>query len=215
MAAAEAKSAALRARPDGGFRLLGGLPALAPGKGSDATLSKQTLALPEQSGGAGGDGSDAREARRREKEERRRRHRDKVANTKEPWAPTPRGDLAHWLRLARAGGVRVMVEIDTPGHAAAMCKGYPDVCPRPNCPMPLNVASNTTFALLDGLFADLTGRVRGEGLFPEYLFHLGGDEVNTACWTSTPSVASASLPSGVLHRFSPTTGRCWTHAIWI
>ena len=55
--------------------------------------------------------------------------------------------------------------------------------------MPLNVASNTTFALLDGLFADMTGRARGAGLFPENLFHLGGDEVNTACYESTPSIA--------------------------
>ena len=46
--------------------------------------------------------------------ERRRRHRDKVANTKEPWAPTPRGDLAHWLRLARAGGVPVKSRNEMP-----------------------------------------------------------------------------------------------------
>ena len=30
----------------------------------------------------------------------------------------------------------------------------------------------------------------GQGLFPESLLHLGGDEVNTACWKTTPSIAA-------------------------
>ena len=36
---------------------------------------------------------------------------------------------------------------------------------------------------------DLTGGVRGTGLFPDNVVHLGGDEVNTACYESTPSIA--------------------------
>lgn len=56
--------------------------------------------------------------------------------------------------------------------------------------MPLNVASNVTFELIEGLFKDMTSGIRGQGLFPDNVLHLGGDEVNTACWTSTPSIAS-------------------------
>jgi hypothetical protein len=46
--------------------------------------------------------------------ERRARHRDKITNKKEEWAPTPRGDLAHWLRMARKGGVPVKSKNEMP-----------------------------------------------------------------------------------------------------
>jgi hypothetical protein len=46
--------------------------------------------------------------------ERRARHRDKITNKKEEWAPTPRGDLAHWLRAARKGGVPVKSKNEMP-----------------------------------------------------------------------------------------------------
>ena len=84
----------------------------------------------------------------------------------------------------------MMVEIDGPGHAAIWCKGYPEICPSATCLEPLNPATNATFELLDDLLDDLTGGVRGSGLFPDNIIHLGGDEVNTACYESTPSIAS-------------------------
>ncbi|GMI25340.1 hypothetical protein TeGR_g4241, partial [Tetraparma gracilis] len=43
--------------------------------------------------------------------------------------------------------------------------------------------TNATFDLIEGLFADLND------IFPEKLMHLGGDEVNTDCWTNTKEVA--------------------------
>eukprot|EP01043_Picozoa_sp_COSAG02_P058662 COSAG02_NODE_7341_length_3056_cov_4.843422_2_plen_371_part_00 len=46
--------------------------------------------------------------------ERRARHRDKITNKKEEWTPTPRGDLAHWLRMARKGGVPVKSKNEMP-----------------------------------------------------------------------------------------------------
>merc|ERR1711907_100261 len=46
-----------------------------------------------------------------------------------------------------------------------------------------------TFDLLDGLFGDFTGHSRGAGLVPENLMHLGGDEVNTNCWTKSPTIS--------------------------
>lgn len=53
---------------------------------------------------------------------------------------------------------------------------------------PLNPATNATFDLLSTLWQDVTGGKRGAGLFYDNMMHLGGDEVNTDCWTSTPSV---------------------------
>lgn len=99
-------------------------------------------------------------------------------------------DVAEVVEYGRSRGVRMMVEIDGPGHAAIWCKGYPEICPSPTCLEPLNPATNATFELLDDLLDDLTGGVRGSGLFPDNIIHLGGDEVNTACYESTPSIAS-------------------------
>eukprot|EP01046_Picozoa_sp_COSAG06_P006592 COSAG06_NODE_311_length_17771_cov_31.730647_7_plen_362_part_00 len=98
-------------------------------------------------------------------------------------------DVAEVVEYGRARGVRMMVEIDGPGHAAIWCKGYPEICPSATCLEPLNPATNATYELLDDLMQDLTGGVRGKGLFPDNVVHLGGDEVNTACYESTPSIA--------------------------
>merc|ERR1719201_2978956 len=102
-------------------------------------------------------------------------------------------DVASIVEYARLRGVRVMVEFDMPGHAGSWCAGYPEVCPSVGCPQPLNVASNATFELITDLLMEMTGGKTStsghpSGLFPSNMIHLGGDEVNTRCWTSTPSV---------------------------
>jgi len=106
-------------------------------------------------------------------------------------------DVADVIEYARQRGVRVMIEIDNPGHAASWCNGHPEVCPSPTCREPLNPATNATFDLLDGLFRDLTGGVRGSGVAFDNMFHLGGDEVNPGCWTSTPSIAQWMRDQGL------------------
>lgn len=87
-------------------------------------------------------------------------------------------DVEDVVEYARARGVRTMIEIDTPGHAAAMCKSHPEICPSEDCPMPLNPANNATFELLETLFRDITGGERGKGLVPDNMIHLGGDEAS-------------------------------------
>jgi hexosaminidase len=77
-----------------------------------------------------------------------------------------------------------------PGHAASWCKGYPSVCPSPTCAQPLNPASPDTFELITALLGECTGKAPLGGLFPESMIHLGGDEVNTGCWTKSPAVAA-------------------------
>ena len=107
-------------------------------------------------------------------------------------------DVAAVVEYARLRGVRVMVEFDMPGHNDAWCTGYPSICPSASCKSPLNVASNETFGRISALLRELTGgrsssRSSPSGLFPDELLHLGGDEVNTECWHSTPSVYRLSL----------------------
>merc|ERR1712232_1402688 len=104
-------------------------------------------------------------------------------------------DVASIIEYARLRGVRVIVEFDMPGHAASWCVGYPEICPSPTCAQPLNVASNATFSLIEGLLEEITGGHASKpgapaGLFPDHFVHLGGDEVDTSCWSSTPAVNS-------------------------
>ena len=104
-------------------------------------------------------------------------------------------DVAEVVEHARLRGVRVFPEFDMPGHAQSWCVGYPELCPSPTCLTPLDVSRNSTFALVDRLLAETTGRKpssRGapSGLFPDGFLHLGGDEVSTDCWEQTPRIAA-------------------------
>jgi len=106
------------------------------------------------------------------------------------------GDVEDVVEYARLRGVRVMVEFDMPGHAASWCTGYPEICPSTTCNQPLNVANEKTFDVITGLLMEMTGGVVNKpddpspGIFKSNMIHLGGDEVNTACWDSTPAVAA-------------------------
>eukprot|EP00948_MAST-09A_sp_MAST-9A-sp1_P001530 g1530.t1 len=102
-------------------------------------------------------------------------------------------DIKSIVEYARLRGVRVIVEFDVPGHAASWCTGYPEICPSTTCQQPLNVANNKTFDVIESIIKECTGgrqsaRDDPSGIFPDDFFHLGGDEVDTSCWTSTESV---------------------------
>jgi len=75
-----------------------------------------------------------------------------------------------------------MAEIDVPGHAESWGVGYPDLWPSVDCREPLDVSKNFTFEVIASMLADL------RKIFPFGLFHLGGDEVHTDCWTSSPKI---------------------------
>jgi hexosaminidase len=103
-------------------------------------------------------------------------------------------DARELVEYARLRGIRVVVEFDVPGHAGSWCTGYPEICPRPDCLQPLNVASNRTFEVIESLMHECTGGVasapgKPSGIFPDNFIHLGGDEVDTSCWKTTPVVA--------------------------
>lgn len=79
------------------------------------------------------------------------------------------------VSYAKARGVRVVPEIDTPGHSEAMCAGCkiflliidPELCPSPTCKTPLDLTKDNTFAFLEKLFNELQ-----ETFFDSY-FHIG------------------------------------------
>nr|XP_043616801.1 beta-hexosaminidase 1 [Erigeron canadensis] len=91
-------------------------------------------------------------------------------------------DASEIVSYAKSRGINVMAEIDVPGHAESWGTGYPDLWPSASCKEPLDVSKNFTFEVLSGILEDM------REIFPFELFHLGGDEVNTDCWSSTPHV---------------------------
>lgn len=99
-------------------------------------------------------------------------------------------DVQEIVEYARKRGVRVMPEFDVPGHSNSWCKGIPEICPSEDCLNPLDLSKNETYEFLDGMFSEMTGRKHGAGLFPDNFFHLGGDEVDTACWSKVERIAN-------------------------
>ncbi|XP_062154115.1 beta-hexosaminidase 1 [Alnus glutinosa] len=91
-------------------------------------------------------------------------------------------DAYEIVNFAKVRGINVMAEVDIPGHAESWGTGYPDLWPSPSCREPLDVTKNVTFDVISGILTDM------RKIFPFELFHLGGDEVNTDCWSSTPHV---------------------------
>lgn len=91
-------------------------------------------------------------------------------------------DAQEIVNFAKMRGINVMAEVDVPGHGESWGAGYPDLWPSSSCREPLDVAKNFTFDVISGILSDM------RKIFPFELFHLGGDEVHTDCWTSTPHV---------------------------
>lgn len=106
-------------------------------------------------------------------------------------------DIKEVVRYARFRGVRVIPELDSPGHTASWGKAYPelltrcydttagrgDQLPEPSDKLgPINPARNETYGFLWRLIREATRS------FPDPYLHLGGDEVEHECWKSNPEV---------------------------
>lgn len=102
-------------------------------------------------------------------------------------------DVSDIVDYARARGVRVVPELDLPGHSNAGWKrANPDVVVCGNAqwteaavePVPgqLNVLSNATYHLLADVYGDL------RHMFRDTAFHVGFDELNTGCYDMSDSI---------------------------
>ncbi|PWA69327.1 beta-hexosaminidase 3 [Artemisia annua] len=89
---------------------------------------------------------------------------------------------AEIVSYAKRRGINVLAELDVPGHAESWGVGYPALWPSKNCTEPLDVSSDFTFKLIDGVLSDFSKT------FKYKFVHLGGDEVDTSCWSSTPRI---------------------------
>ena len=112
------------------------------------------------------------------------------------WSPRERytlDDVSLVVEYARARGVRVVLEYDTPGHASSMCFAYPDLCPSASCnydgnspltPVPDAQGNPVALNAIKGVLTELAERGKDE------FFHLGGDEVSQDCWANSPAVTA-------------------------
>lgn len=100
-------------------------------------------------------------------------------------------DISNIVSVGKSYGVRVVVEFDTPGHAASWGVGYPALTVT-DCPsythninnIPLNPVLPATYTQLQAFFQEMAG------LFPDNYMHFGGDEVVYGCWGQDASVTA-------------------------
>lgn len=101
------------------------------------------------------------------------------------------------INYARMRGIRVIPELDSPGHTHAMAKAYPDLLtpcykngkshqadyPSHDATEVLNPMRNETFTFMKNLYAEF------KSVFKDQFIHLGMDEVTYSCWKSSPEIA--------------------------
>ncbi|KAF3455196.1 hypothetical protein FNV43_RR05644 [Rhamnella rubrinervis] len=83
-------------------------------------------------------------------------------------------DAKEIVSYAQRRGINVLPEIDG--------VGYPSLWPSKTCQQPLDVSNEFTFKVIDGILSDFSK------IFKFKFVHLGGDEVDTSCWTLTPRI---------------------------
>ena len=108
--------------------------------------------------------------------------RDHVTGAPQNYTPAAIADVVGY---ATARGVRVIPELDLPGHSTGLRRGAPQVylnCSTGTHPLP-DPTGEGFFELIDSIVGELAGE------FPDAFLHMGGDEVNTTCWTENAAVA--------------------------
>jgi hypothetical protein len=102
------------------------------------------------------------------------------------FAPTAHyspADLRDIVQFAASRGVRVLPEIETPGHGTCRSKAMPQLN-LSTCPGVLNPTLPATYEFLLTLLSEVAP------IFPEPTIFLGGDEVKYKCFDEDPGVTS-------------------------
>lgn len=108
------------------------------------------------------------------------------------------------VEFASSRGVRIVPELDSPGHAGngwqfpgakdlSVCFDVPNSINEYNCAPPcgqLNPMSEDMYAVLGQIYDELYD------LFDFDSFHMGGDEVRIKCWNTSEAVTKPMLANG-------------------
>ncbi len=103
-------------------------------------------------------------------------------------------DIRRVLAYARDRGIRVIPELDLPGHCASILVGYPELGSAPGpysiihtfgvYDPTLDPTREEVYQFLDKLIGELAA------LFPDEYFHIGGDEVTGKQWKQNATIQS-------------------------
>lgn len=105
--------------------------------------------------------------------------------------------LRDLVAYAADRGIRIVPEIDMPGHSKAIITAYPDLAARPPAGTnvfggaSLNPASPETFRFLDTLLGELAS------VFPGQYVHIGGDELPERAWKGDPQIEALRQKEGL------------------
>ncbi|KAM3365182.1 hypothetical protein ACQJBY_015126 [Aegilops geniculata] len=119
-------------------------------------------------------------------------------------------DVQRIVEFAMSRGVRVVPEIDAPGHTASWAGAYPEavscagkfwlpdasdwgtrLAAEPGSGQ-LNPLEPKTYEVVANIIDDITS------LFPEGFYHAGADEVTPGCWETDPSIQADMEKGGTL-----------------
>jgi hexosaminidase len=109
-------------------------------------------------------------------------------------------EVRHIVAYARDRGIRVIPELDVPGHTTCWFVGYPELASAPGpyqierkwgiFEPTLDPTREEVYAFLDALIGEMAG------LFPDPYFHVGGDEVLDAQWKHNAAIQAFSAKHG-------------------
>jgi hexosaminidase len=92
-------------------------------------------------------------------------------------------DIELVVKEAYLRGIRVIPEIDMPGHTGSIGKSHPELmsrCPDPS--EPLDPSNPDVYDFVRTIYQDL------KDIFPDEFVHVGGDEVPLDCWENSPDI---------------------------
>lgn len=93
------------------------------------------------------------------------------------------------VRYASERNIRIIPEIDLPGHSKAVAVSYPEIiCPIEGRHLSVQFESNNVWCVGREENYQMIDDIIGEmvSLFPSQLYHIGADEVNKDAWSECP-----------------------------
>jgi len=110
-------------------------------------------------------------------------------------------ELRDLVGYAARRGVRIMPEIDLPGHAQAAIAAYPELGNDPGRRLPVGTTWGISTHVLNlaGTTLDVIRDILDEvtDVFPFEYLHVGGDEVPTAEWAASPAALARVAELGL------------------